>query len=317
MSYILKTPKSYYFRMKVPIDLRDVIKAREVKKSLKTLNRQRAEKMAFIYAAQWREKFESLREPKMPFPFTTIKIAGLEKKSDGTFRMDSIEMDPDKPEAETLLFKNIMQQLGASSPSMPSTSPANFPAKTTSGMLLSVAMEKFLHEKCELNPKAMHHYQTEVPDDFKLIIRILGDKRVDEVNRDDAIALFGTLKQLPANLNKVKRYKGKTITEILALKEKPRAESTINGVMVNASALYGWLTKRDHVKQDYFEGLRVPRKKGGRERLDDTDLLKIFGDSIYTEHEYKYTYQYWLPLIAVHSGMRMNEICQLIPFLIQ
>jgi integrase len=307
MSYLLQTPKSYYFRMKVPIDLRNVLKAREVKKSLKTLNKQRAERLAFIYAAQWRETFESLREPRMTYPFTTIKVKGLEKKPDGTFRMDSIEMDPDKPESENLMFNNLMRQLGAS------PTPANNPAKTASGMLLSVAMEKFLKEKCELNPSATHHYQTEVPDDFRLIIRILGDKPVDEINRDDAMTLFGTLKQLPANLNKIKRYRGKTITEILALKEKPRAEATINGVMVNASALYGWLMKRDHVKHDYFEGLRVPRKKGGRERLDDTDLLKIFNHPIYTEHGYQYTYQFWLPLIALHTGMRMNEICQLRP----
>jgi len=59
--------------------------------------------------------------------------------------------------------------------------------------------------------------------------------------------------------------------------------------------------------------LRVPRKKGGRERLDDTDLLKIFTHPTYSEHEYKHVYQYWLPLIALHSGMRMNEICQLRP----
>jgi len=62
MLYLLKSPKSYYFRMKVPIDLQDVLKARGVKKSLKTMNQQRAGKMAFIYAAQWRETFESLRD---------------------------------------------------------------------------------------------------------------------------------------------------------------------------------------------------------------------------------------------------------------
>ena len=308
MSYLLQTPKSYYFRMKVPIDLRDVLKTREVKKSLKTQNRQRAERLAFIYATQWRETFESLREPKMTYPFTTIKVNGLEKKPDGTFRVDSIEMDPDKPEAENLMLNNFLQQIDVT------PTPANNPAKAATGMLLSVAMEKFLKEKCELNPKAKHHYETEVPDDFRLIIRILSDKPVDGISRDDAIELFSTLKQLPANLNKVARFKGKTITQILAMKDvKPRAEATINGVMVNASALFGWLVKREYARQDYFEGLRVPRKKGGRERLDDTDLLKIFTHPIYTEHEYTHGYQYWLPLIALHSGMRMNEICQLRP----
>jgi hypothetical protein len=45
--------------------------------------------MAFIYAAQWRETFETVREPKRTYPFTTIKVKGLEKKPDGTFRVNS------------------------------------------------------------------------------------------------------------------------------------------------------------------------------------------------------------------------------------
>jgi hypothetical protein len=44
--------------------------------------------MAFIYAAHWRET-ETLREPKITYPFTTIKVKGLEKKPDGTFRVNS------------------------------------------------------------------------------------------------------------------------------------------------------------------------------------------------------------------------------------
>lgn len=55
----------------------------------------------------------------------------------------------------------------------------------------------------------------------------------------------------------------------------------------------------------------MPRKKGGRDRFDDVDLMKIFSDKIFALHDFSYAYQYWIPLIALHSAMRMNEILQL------
>ena len=230
----------------------------------------------------------------MSYPFTEIKINGLVKKPDGTITIRSVELDPDKPEAEMLLYNNMMRENAAPPLSVPPTpQPAAIkkPAKTSSGMLLSDAMKKYVKEKSLLNPKSKHHYTTEVADDFRLIVRILGDNPINDLNRDAALDLFEKVKQLPANINKTARFKDSTIPEILAMDDvKPRAESTINGVMVNASALCGWLAEHEYVRQDYFKGLRVPRKKGGRDRLEDTDLEMIFGHITYTGLEYKYVF---------------------------
>lgn len=59
--YLLDTPASYYFRIKVPKDLRSVIKKREIKLSLKTENRQRATRLAALHAFLWQEIFNRLR----------------------------------------------------------------------------------------------------------------------------------------------------------------------------------------------------------------------------------------------------------------
>ena len=244
------------------------------------------------------------------FPFTTIKMAGLERKPDGTIKINGLEMDPDKLDAEKVLYNHIMQQISAMPmPTAPFVQPA---AVTSTGLLLSEASEKFIEEKRALDPKSLY-YKNDVPDDTNLLIRIIGDIPVADVNRGIAVNFFNTLKKLPPNLNKSPLFRGKSIDQILKIKSVPRSASTVNGVMITCSALFEWLKLYEHVKQDFFTKLRMPRKKGGRDRFDDSDLNRIFTDKIFTDHEYEYAYRYWIPLISLHSGMRMNEICQLRP----
>ena len=101
MSYLLQTPASHFSLMKIPKDLRNALDKREIKKPLKTENKQRATRLAAVYAIKCQDLFESLREPKMTNPlFTFIKMAGIEKKPEGSVKIDGLEMDPDKPGAE-------------------------------------------------------------------------------------------------------------------------------------------------------------------------------------------------------------------------
>jgi|GEM_PF-6840315 len=341
MVYLLETPKSFYFRMGVPCDLREVLKKREIKKSLKTLNRLRAEKRAIRYAAQWHEVFDTLREPKLNHPlFSRVELSGLKKPADGSVEIASLKTDPRFPAAEKEMLDLIFQRLGITSEAFASSAPDNNTAapvlpvssptpltdnsstdlldnspvpRVTSaqGITLSTAAVMYIKEKTSLRPSAEHHYKTEVREDFNLLIRILGDKPAAELNRIDAIKLFNVVKMLPANINGINRYLGKSIDEILELNDTPRAESTINGVMVNASALCTWMVEHEYVTQDFFKKLRVPRKKGGRDRFDDGELLSIFSHETFTRLYYQYDYHYFIPLIALMSGMRMNEICQI------
>jgi len=48
-----------------------------------------------------------------------------------------------------------------------------------------------------------------------------------------------------------------------------------------------------------------------RSKVSERDLKHLFTADIYTGKKAYKDYQYWLPLLGVYTGARMNEICQL------
>ena len=40
-------------------------------------------------------------------------------------------------------------------------------------------------------------------------------------------------------------------------------------------------------------------------------MKKLFSTEIYTLKKFKYPYHFWLPLLALYTGARLNELCQL------
>jgi len=71
--------------------------------------------------------------------------------------------------------------------------------------------------------------------------------------------------------------------------------------------LKGFLLKKQRGKKTENKLKRIP--------LSDENLKKLFTSKIYTnKKEYTLKYEaekYWIPLIAIYTGMRQNEICQL------
>jgi hypothetical protein len=83
--------------------------------------------------------------------------------------------------------------------------------------------------------------------------------------------------------------------------------------MANASALFEWLVLRNLARTDYFKGLRMTDTSSGRCRFTDEELALVFSHPVFTKHEFNYPYQFFLPLAALLSGARQNELAQLRP----
>lgn len=317
MIYLLPTPKSYYFRMAVPTELWRHFQKREIKKSLKTQNRRRAEKMAFIYAENCRELFEKLREPKkVTYPFTDIKVAKIKVGLNGIVELQGVEMDPRYPEAENLMYDNLRKQYGITPQSAPQTCPSPpAPVETaeskTPATLFSTVVEKFIDAKVTLKPKKEKYYRETVAYQFKVILFITGDIPVGSIDHDKAMEIVAKLKQLPPNLFRTKAYNDKSVAEILAMKVKPISAATANEILINVSALFRWLVKRNLVRCDYFDDLRLEESGEARDRFSTADLALIFNHPIFIDYQFTNEYHFFVPLIALHSGMRLNEICQL------
>jgi integrase len=302
--------------MAVPTELWQFFQKREIKKSLKTQNKRRAEKMAFIYAENCREIFEKLREPKkVTYPFTELKYAKIKVGPNGIVELQGLEMDPRYPEAENAMYNNLLKQHGITQQSAPITDPppAHVEAAEikTLATLFSTVIEKFIVAKIVLKPKKKKYYSETVAYQFKVIRFITGDIPVESIDHDKALEIVATLKQLPPNLFRTKAYKDKSVSEILAMNAKPISAATANEILINVSALFRWLVKRNLVRCDYFEDLRLEESGEARDRFSVADLELIFNHPTFTEHQFSKEYHFFGILIALHSGMRQNEIFQL------
>ncbi|WP_338853573.1 site-specific integrase [Alteromonas macleodii] len=75
--------------------------------------------------------------------------------------------------------------------------------------------------------------------------------------------------------------------------------------------------KNRYVPDNPFEGLRVRKPKDAKLDNEERDpwstpqLETMFSHEIFTHHKVLHPHYYWLPLIGLYTGARMNEICQL------
>lgn len=170
-------------------------------------------------------------------------------------------------------------------------------------------------------------YKTTVLDTW---LDVMGDTPVNTITKKTARAFKESLLALPSNMTK--RYPGKTAKEVLA-QGVPEAErmkaKTINGYIGMMQTFIKWAQDNGYCNEgnNPFSGMSLKdktRKKDKRFAFSDEQLQAIFSTPVFTGCKGKKPlerYQegsiivkdnmYWIPLIALYTGARMGEICQL------
>ncbi|MGR0482051.1 MAG: tyrosine-type recombinase/integrase [Candidatus Electronema sp. V4] len=74
-----------------------------------------------------------------------------------------------------------------------------------------------------------------------------------------------------------------------------------------------WLNNQSYIDSNVFSVLNfdVPRTCTSWETLSKKDLEAIFNHEIFSENQYAYNYQRWVPAVALFTACRLQEICQL------
>jgi integrase len=191
-------------------------------------------------------------------------------------------------------------------------SQASLPKKKKS-IALSELFEKYAKEK-----KMGGNWRPKTELDFnsyiETLIEIIGDIEVGNIDNQLMLNYRDKLAKLPANRKKIRKYRTKSIPEILQMQNvTPMSITTVNGHLSFASTLLKWGVKRGFIDKNYAEGLvyRTKVKPSDERNIYDTaDLLKIIHYIATIKHNV-HTERYWVPLIAMLSGLRLNEICQL------
>lgn len=164
---------------------------------------------------------------------------------------------------------------------------------------------------------------------FALFAEHFGDQPLATFTRRDAAVFKALLEDLPADYGKAARYKGLTAKEIVDLTKEDNVQRlSSRTVQRHFAALASlWATAIEHGRADanIFAEWKFPATKKARDQRqmwDREDLKVLFGTPVWTGCQSPNRRskpgsiilrdeKFWLPLIAVFSGMRQEEICQL------
>jgi len=150
---------------------------------------------------------------------------------------------------------------------------------------------------------------------------------IDQIQHDDFLKYRTLLESVPSNASK--KFAGMTYREVVKspkAKELPKkAPRTINKEIETLSTLFGYAAARREITWNPANKLQLKIKKNSNERLPYSadDLKAVFNAPLYrgcVDDELNYAkkgdciikrHRFWVPLIALYAGMRLNEICQL------
>lgn len=180
--------------------------------------------------------------------------------------------------------------------------------------LLSVVVDRFVDEKLRSNAWSEKTFVT-----YKVVYQnlrdFLGSKSIKAINHQDAQHIKKILQRLPSSMNKRARYRDKTVKQILKM-DIPESHlmsvRTINTRLGCYSELFKWAIQNGYAEKNVFEGLGLKDNRNIKDlRLPFTpaDLRQIFTSRSITKAAI--AWQYWIPILGLFTGARLNELCQL------
>ncbi len=201
---------------------------------------------------------------------------------------------------------------------VPAHSKSNLPKKT-----LEALMQEYLDDPEVQRTKGTEKNLSVL---FRALKEMIGeDTQISDITRQDCKRVRDLLLKAPANATK--RARGKSLEEAAKIAEKNDwallSPKTINNYLGNLNALMNFAVNEKYLRENPASGLKIKIKKKGKQRFpfDKDQLQKIFSAPLYTgcvndghgynkpgAGIYKRT-RFWVPLIALYTGMRMNEIC--------
>jgi len=287
----------YYFRLRIPTDLHDIIQPTEILKSLRTKDR----KAARIAA--------SCMLPGILQVFTLTRTQFITQEQAAQRLNDLLSRKQKAMVVQPLPQNNTPAEAAAEQTIVPAEtcSPKNnTPTETRSPLISDMVSEYIKDKQAGWTGKTLLEYQGY----FKLLQDVLNVKTVAEVNRNEVRRLRDTLCQLPAHM--YKRHPGKSIAEVLKMDNiTPMSSSTVNKLLTLFGSIMIHCVKEGHLRDNPAEGLKIQKKKRPDEErkvYTPEDLKKIVAALPAPADKPE---RHWIPLIGMFSGMRLGEVCGL------
>jgi integrase len=164
---------------------------------------------------------------------------------------------------------------------------------------------------------------------LKLMLSVLGmDRRIDQVEREDVRKLRGVLERLPPRFRQ--RYPHCTPEQAGDMAKddgiSPISKKTVNTYLDLMSSFFDFAEVEEYVAKNPATKLQLPINEEDSlpvRTFTSEELNLIFEAPVFTgcvDDDSNYSkpgpnrpkrHRYWVPLIALFSGMRLSEICEL------
>ena len=207
------------------------------------------------------------------------------------------------------LRKQVSEVVGSGRSSQ--GSPFTLVQTDESSLLLSQGFSLYKKEQLIENWGVRTAAQNEAS--FKQLIEVIGDIPITAITKSVVREYKQTLLSYPANRYKGKR-KEKTLEQLVEEGCVSISLETVRNIMGRVSSFFNWLVKQDYTENNPFSGIaprRVHSARSERSSFTDDDLKLLFGTPIFKDKIYTHDWQYWLPLLALYTGARLEELCQL------
>ena len=211
--------------------------------------------------------------------------------------------------------------------------PSEAPEKPLSSPTGPRLGELFAQRKSEASrtnswaPKLLDDYQAWMD----LFITLKGDRPILSYNKSDARDFKKLLMGLPSNRSKLRQTKGLSALDAVKVAKAEGLPtltvSTINKALTRMQATWRWADKQlDENIPDIFGPMKLAAANSARDEADpfSPDQLRlIFSSPLFTgckserfrtqkgDTDMSGTSWYWLPLLGLWTGARLNELCQL------
>ena len=277
--YLRTRNGNFYLRLRVPADLRSTFpKDTEILKSLRTKD----PKTARLSASCLRPHFLEV--------FTLTRCGFI---TDEQARKRIAEMLDRQP-------KSSVANTEEPQPAPPAPTPPSAPS-------LKQVIDQYTNDhKSAWTAKTRLEYESY----YKLLLDLVGDRIVTSIDRSVVRELRDTLTRLPAHA--YKKHPNMSLKQILELPNLvPMSTTTVNKLLTLFGSLMRHCVKEGYRTDNPVEGLKVQQNRRAdeeRKAYTKEDLKKI---TTALPSPAKQPERYWVPMIAMYSGMRLGEICGL------
>ena len=150
---------------------------------------------------------------------------------------------------------------------------------------------------------------------------LVNNKKIRDITADDLQGIVSSIRFLPSRLNKnitaanIKKY-------IEHGKRHPNeciSDKTAADYIQNLKTLFAWALKRKYIKENPIDEIDIPvfetsKASAKYQSFTVQQLQKIFHSEFYSKHwdnnKQKRDF-FWIGLLGLYTGARLNEICQL------